>query len=119
MSALEDDFKQVLADFKKRLKPNELAKFAFTSLNDLELATKDLQEKQKKTKTSQNLTRIQPFLQAMMQYKEIIEVFLNASSMLCFVWGPMKFMLLVGFDWSCFDPTLPLSTRGQAFQYLF
>jgi len=98
MSTLEDDFKHVLAEFKKRLKPDELAKFAFTSLNDLELATKDLQEKQKKSKTIQNLTRIQPFLQAMMQYKEIIEVFFNASSMLCFIWGPMKFMLLVSFD---------------------
>lgn len=87
-----------LAGFKRRLKPHEQAKFAFTTLNDLELATKDLQEKQKKSKTAQNLTRIQPFLQAMMQYKEIIEVYLNASSMLCFIWGPMKFMLLVSFD---------------------
>jgi len=96
MSTLEDDFNQVLAEFKKRLKPDERAKFALTSLNDLELAMKDVQEKQKKSKTAQNLTRIQPFLQAMMQYKEIIEVFLNASSMLCFIWGSMKFMLMVG-----------------------
>jgi len=99
MSTLEDDFNQVLADFKKRLKPDERAKFALTSLNDLELAMKDLQDKQKKSKTAQNLTRVQPFLQAMMQYKEIIEVFLNASSMLCFIWGSMKFMLIVGPSW--------------------
>lgn len=98
MCTLEDDFKQVLADFKKRLKPDELAKFAFASLGDLESATKDLQERQKRNKTTQNLTRIQPFLQAMMEYKEVIEVFLNVSSLLCFVWGPMKFMLLVSVD---------------------
>jgi hypothetical protein len=29
------------------------------------------------------------------QYKDIIDGFLNTSSMLCFVWGPMKLMLLV------------------------
>ena len=97
MSTLEDGFNQVLADFKKRLKPDERAKFALTTLNDLQLATKNLQEKQIRSKTNQNLNRIQPFLQAMMQYKETIEVFLNSSSMLCFVWGPMKFMLLVSY----------------------
>jgi hypothetical protein len=95
MSTLEDGFKQVLADFKKRLKPDEQAKFALTTLNDLQLATKDLQDRQTRSKTNQNLTRIQPFLQAMLQYKDTIEVFLNTSSILCFIWGPMKFMLLV------------------------
>jgi hypothetical protein len=30
------------------------------------------------------------------QYGKVIEVFLNDSSMLCVVWGPMKFCLQVG-----------------------
>lgn len=94
-ATLEDGFRQVLADFKKRLKPDELVKFEFTELEHLRLATQDLQERQTKSKTAQNLTRIQPFLQAMMQFKDTIEVFLNASKYLCFIWGPMKFMLLV------------------------
>jgi hypothetical protein len=95
MATLEDGFRQALADFKTRLKPGEEAEFKFTTLNDLEVTAKAIQEKQRKSKTAQNLTRIQPFLQAMGQYKDIIEVFLNTSSMLCFVWGPMKCMLLV------------------------
>ena len=95
MATLEDGFRQVVADFKTRLKPGEEAQFAFTTLNDLQVAAKDLQEKQRKSKTAQNLTRIQPFLQAMGQYKDIIDGFLNTSSMLCFVCGPMKLMLLV------------------------
>jgi len=96
MTTIEDGFKQVLDDFKKRLKPGEAEKFAsIQSLKDVELTAKDIQEKQRRSKTAQNLNRIQPFLQAMGQYKDIIEVFLNASSMLCFVWGPMKFMLMV------------------------
>jgi hypothetical protein len=95
MATIEDSFKQVLDDFKKRLNPDELAKFSVTTLGDLQNAAINLQEKQRKSKTAQNLKRIEPFLQAMAQYKEIIEVFLNTSSLLCFVWGPMKFMLLV------------------------
>jgi len=95
MANIEDDFKQVLDDFKKRLKPDEEARFSITTLGDLQNAASDVQEKQRKSKTAQNLKRIEPFLQAMAQYKDIIEVFLNTSSLLCFVWGPMKFMLLV------------------------
>jgi hypothetical protein len=109
---MEDDFKQVLTDFKMRLKPDERAKFACTSLHDVELAMKEVQEKQKKSKTVQNLTRIQPFLQGMIQYKETIEVFLNTSSMLCFIWGPMKFMLLVSFHQSHFELSVLVYNRG-------
>jgi hypothetical protein len=95
MATIEDGFKQVLDDFKKRLKPEEKAAFACTTLSDLKNEVTNLQEKQRKSKTAQNLRRIDPFLQAMSQYTQVIEVFLNTSSMLCFVWGPMKFMLLV------------------------
>jgi hypothetical protein len=95
MATIEDGFKRVLDDFKMRLKPEEEAIFAITTLADLEKAANELQEKQRISKTAQNLKRIEPFLQAMAQYKEIIEVFLNTSPILSFVWGPMKFMLLV------------------------
>jgi hypothetical protein len=95
MATIEDGYKQVLAEFKKRLKPEEEASFAITTLADLEMAVNDIEQKQKRSKSARNLRRIQPFLQAMAQYGEIIEVFLNTSPILCFVWGPMKFMLVV------------------------
>jgi hypothetical protein len=97
MATLEDGFKQARKDFQKRLKPGEEALFEITSLDDLKIAVKEIEDKQRKSKTAQNLTRIQPFLQAMEQYKDIIEVFQNTSSLLCFIWGPMKFMLLVSY----------------------
>jgi len=95
MATVEEGFKNAVADFRKHLKPEEESQFKFTTLNDLQLAAKDIQEKQRKTKTTRSLTRIQPFLQAMTEYTKVIEVFLNTSSILCFIWGPMKFMLLV------------------------
>ncbi|KAE9372535.1 hypothetical protein N431DRAFT_536388 [Stipitochalara longipes BDJ] len=107
MATIEDGFKQVLDDFKKRLKPEEKAAFAGTTLFDLQNEANSLQEKQRKSKTAQNLRRIDPFLQAMAQYTEVIEVFLNTSSILCFVWGPMKFMLLTASNLSkAFDVLL-------------
>lgn len=95
---MEDDFKKAIDDFKKRLKPDEERHFAASTLADLQNTIVEIQDTQRRRKTAQNLKRIEPFLQAMGQYKEIIEVFLNTSSLLCFVWGPMKFMLLVS-EW--------------------
>ncbi|KAH8800405.1 hypothetical protein F5884DRAFT_863111 [Xylogone sp. PMI_703] len=104
---MEDGFKQALDDFKKRLRPHEESSFAVSTLEDLQKTIIDIQEKQRKSKTAQNLKRIEPFLEAMTQYKDIIEVFLNTSSLLCFVWGPMKFMLLIASNWSkAFDVLL-------------
>jgi len=95
MASIEQGFHQAMAEFKIHLKPEEESMFSFTTLHDLEAAAIKIQDSQRKRKTAQNLKRIRPFLQAMEQYKDIIEVFLNTSSVLCFVWGPMKFMLMV------------------------
>jgi hypothetical protein len=92
---IENDFNRVLAEFKRRLKPEQEINFASVTLSDLVLAVNGIQEKQERSKTVQNLTRIQPLLQAMVQYKDTLEELLNTSSLLCFVWGPMKLILLV------------------------
>lgn len=42
-----------------------------------------------------NLSRILGFLEAMKQFGAVVEVFLNTSDILAFVWGPLKFLLLV------------------------
>lgn len=42
-----------------------------------------------------NLTRISRFLEGMEQLGKVIDIFLNTSEILAFVWGPMKFILLV------------------------
>ncbi|KAF8462703.1 hypothetical protein BDZ91DRAFT_327772 [Kalaharituber pfeilii] len=42
-----------------------------------------------------NINRIRPFIDAMQQYGKIIEVFLDLTNFVAFVWGPMKFLLQV------------------------
>ena len=54
-----------------------------------------LQEKQIKRREVMNLSRIAGFLEGMHQLGKTIEVFVNASNMVAFIWGPIKFLLLV------------------------
>jgi hypothetical protein len=117
MPSINSSFQQVIANFSKRLTKQELEDFKFSSLSDVLVAVETIQVdldnvpillgqcpfansssdkvEQGRRKELMNLTRIQRFLEAMDQYGKVIEVFLNASSTLCFVWGPMKFCLQV------------------------
>jgi hypothetical protein len=54
-----------------------------------------LQQKQEKNKEMVNMARIQAFLEGMQQLGKTIEVFLNVHEVVCFIWGPIKFLLLV------------------------
>ncbi|KAH8594339.1 hypothetical protein B0O99DRAFT_574078 [Bisporella sp. PMI_857] len=84
------NFQQVLANFTKRLSKDELSDFKFSSLQDVLATVEIIQAEQGQKKKMMNLTRIQRFLEAMNNYGKVIEVFLNASDILCFVWGPMN-----------------------------
>jgi hypothetical protein len=95
MTSLNNNFQQVLAKFTTRLTKQELNDFKFSSLDDVLATVETIQAEQGRRKEMMNLTRIQRFLEAMGQYGQVIEVFLNTSSILCFVWGPMKFCLQV------------------------
>lgn len=95
MAAINSNFQRVLGKFTARLTKEENAEFQITSLEDVLTAVEDIQIEQGRRREMMNMTRIQRFLEAMRQYGTIIEVFLNASSFLCFIWGPMKFCLMV------------------------
>lgn len=45
-----------------------------------------------------NLRRVQGILEGMEQLGKVVDIFLNTSEILAFVWGPMKFLLLVSRD---------------------
>jgi hypothetical protein len=95
MTPIADPFQDAWKEFSIRLSKEELEDFQFSSIDDVRLALKSIQDEQGRRGTMMHLPRIRAFLEAMEQYGKVIEVFLNASSILCFVWGPMKFCLLV------------------------
>lgn len=91
-----DPFQIGLSNFKKRLTQEEQLRFQTTTLDDLKASILKIQDDQSQRKSMMNLPRVKFFIEAFEQYSNVIEVFLNTSSILCFVWGPMKFCLRVG-----------------------
>lgn len=88
-------FETALSRFQNQLTKKERENFQFTELEDVKKEIVDIQKKQESLKKIMDLTRIQGFLEAMDQFGKVIEVFLNASSFVAFVWGPVKFILQV------------------------
>ncbi|KAM0562877.1 hypothetical protein ACHAPJ_001717 [Fusarium lateritium] len=99
-----DSFQRALSKFKASLDPKLRSQFSHCSLSELHDAIQDIQHNQAKDGKQRDIRRIQAFIEAMDQFGKVIEVFLNANEMLCFIWGPVKFLLMVtstyitGFD---------------------
>ena len=88
-------FQSIVASFRSRLTKAELDDFKFCSLKDVQQTIVDIQARQDKRRETKNLSRILGFLEAMTQFGTVVEVFLYTSEILAFVWGPLKFLLLV------------------------
>ena len=88
-------FNRVLSNFRARLTKTELDNFKFCNLKDVQQTIVNIQEHQEKRKEMMNFSRILGFLEAMDQFGKVVEVFLNSSEILCFIWGPLKFLLQV------------------------
>lgn len=107
---VEGTFQSTLEEFQRRLTTEEQDKFKLTSLGDLRRAIGDIQKRQENVKQMMNMTRLQSILEAMEQFGKVIEVFLNASKFVAFIWGPMKFLLQVKPS-SLSSKFLPLRSR--------
>ena len=70
--------------FQSELSSEDRDDFAYTTLEDLQQAIQEIQSKQ--GRKSQNLARMKPFLEGIQQYGQIVEVFLNVSNLIAFVW---------------------------------
>lgn len=88
-------FEDVLRDFKSGLNPKQIQNFEFVTLEDVRDTALRIQAQQDQIKSLRNMTRLEGFLEAMDQFGKVIGIFVNASTFVAFVWGPMKFFLLV------------------------
>ncbi|KAJ6150201.1 hypothetical protein N7471_001400 [Penicillium samsonianum] len=84
-------FQHVLASFKTKLDPKLVSEFEMTSLKDLKRAISVIQNKQASERRVQNMRRLSRFLEGMEQYGKVIEVFLNVTDFLAFVWVASNF----------------------------
>ncbi|KAJ5426653.1 hypothetical protein N7465_001723 [Penicillium sp. CMV-2018d] len=88
-------FERSLEAFKKDLNKKDRDNFKFSTLEDLEQCLTQLQVKHRSQRRMQNLNRLKPFLEAMNQFGKVVEVFCNSSEIVPFLWGPVKFLLLI------------------------
>ncbi|KAH7087771.1 C2H2 domain-containing protein [Paraphoma chrysanthemicola] len=92
--AKSEALKKALNSFRNKLEPAQLLSFKTATYDQLVLEILRIQREQGNSKNMMNLTRLQAFLEGMQQLGKTIEVFLNVSDAVAFVWGPVKFILL-------------------------
>jgi hypothetical protein len=92
---LGSPFRSALTKFRARLSGTQLQEFQSSSYEQLCQDIVRLQYQQENEKKMRNMSRLQSFLEAMHQFSKVIEIFLNVSDAVAFVWGPIKFLLLV------------------------
>ena len=80
------EFSRVLMNFTDSLTEEQQNDFKFSTLEDLKAAINTIQEKQASEKKMQNLTRLKSFLEVIEQYGKVVEVFLNTSNFIAFIW---------------------------------
>jgi len=93
-------FEDALSDFRKGLSKKELAQFQWVDFKDVEETIKGIERDQKMKKKMQNLARIKPFLEGMRQYGKIIEVFLNTSNIIAYIWVSSQTVAIT--MWICY-----------------
>jgi len=86
----ETVFHDVLERFKDSLSDGDREDFQFTTLDDLQGVIATIQDKQASEKKMRNLTRLKKFLEAMDEYGKVIEIFLNSSQFIAFVWVRLR-----------------------------
>ncbi|EGX49175.1 hypothetical protein AOL_s00078g559 [Orbilia oligospora ATCC 24927] len=108
-------FDEALQKFQSRLSAEQKQQFGSTSRKDVEILAVKLQEEQKSRKSHRALGLLRPFIDGLSGYAKIIEVFAQTSEILCFVWGPLKFLLQIGTQWQKAIDTLldALSAIGE------
>ena len=82
----DSDIEKLLSHFKSDLTKDEQDEIGNVSLGDLHEAIKNIQEKQRATRSYRNLKRIEPFVTGMAEYGRVIAVFANAVPIVAFVW---------------------------------
>jgi hypothetical protein len=88
-------FERELKSFKARLTQSEQSNFTDTTIEELYLTVASIQKTQISERMNKNITRLRTFLEAIESLSKILDLFVNISDFVAFVWGPIKYLLLV------------------------
>ena len=79
---LPASFTRGLADFQKRLSAEQIEEFRFATFQSLQEAIHKIQKEQAQRQSFRNLNKIRPFVDGLVQYSKIIELFTVVFSIL-------------------------------------
>lgn len=79
-------FSVVLQSFVDTLTEEQKNDLKFSTLEDFQTTIVVIQNRQGSEKKMRNLARLRCFLEAMEQYGKVIEVFVNTSELIGFIW---------------------------------
>ncbi|KAI0809904.1 hypothetical protein GGR55DRAFT_679137 [Xylaria sp. FL0064] len=88
-------FERALERFRNKLTEEQHKQFKASSLDDVNAEIQAIQSRLGSMKKMRSLNRLSKFLEAMSQIEQLVQVFLNVSEVVAFVWGPIKLALLV------------------------
>lgn len=71
---------------KRSISDEDAHNFASTELKDVWSAVSDIDNKQRKRLSAQNLRRIEPLLRGIEKYAKVVEVLCNGTPFLPYVW---------------------------------
>ncbi|KAM7213295.1 hypothetical protein V8F06_011306 [Rhypophila decipiens] len=92
----ESEFETFLRTFKHEAEINKktMQDWEKTTVDHVKAVIDAIQQKHMSNKRQQYMKRLEVFVVNMESFGKVIEVFLNSTDYLAFVWGPMKFMLM-------------------------
>ncbi|KAK4225967.1 hypothetical protein QBC38DRAFT_510751 [Podospora fimiseda] len=100
MASQDDDpFKNAVAKFQRSLTPKERQEFQCCTLESVEQTIKDLETTLAAKRKQPNMQRISKFIEGKNHLGQVVEVFLTVHATVTFVWGPIKFLLLIASTW--------------------
>ena len=83
---LPASFTRGLADFHKRLSVEQIEEFQFATFETLQETIEKIQKEQAQTQCLRNLNKIRPFIDGLVQYSKLIELFINMQPLLAAIW---------------------------------
>ncbi|KAI0098044.1 hypothetical protein GGR51DRAFT_565932 [Nemania sp. FL0031] len=86
---------RALQKFRDGLTQEQRQQFSASSIDDVKAEVGNIQNRLGSMKKLRSLRRISKFLEAMAQIEQLVQVFLNVSNVVGFIWGPIKLALLV------------------------
>ncbi|EEU36073.1 uncharacterized protein NECHADRAFT_102084 [Fusarium vanettenii 77-13-4] len=91
----KDGFTRALDGFRTTLTPQQQKDFSFNTLQDVQARIQSIQARYGPEKKFRNMKRLSKFLDGMKQVEELVTIFLNVHEVVAFVWGPIKFALMI------------------------